>query len=499
MLPQLPKPMKPIKPITPAEFASEKLGLHMWSKFSAVFEAVQAGHRRILVRSANGVGKTTALAALCNWKLWTSPECIVLTTSSSEKQVKHNLWGEIRRQAFKAALYDANDITDTRIKLDEKRFMLAVNPAKPESAQGYHAESIFIAIDEATGVRRDIISSLIATATGDDVQIVMIYNPMSADSFAYEAERSGEWKLITISALEHPNILDENNDIKGAVTVRSTEERFALWSEEVEPESEDGVEFRGKWWRRSREVSRRILGAWHEDSGEGFIPRRLLNDSLIANAASGKKSMGVDIASGGEDETVIARFDGGVQLPFITLRTSNPEIIMKRIEEEYKNGFTSVAIDETGAIGRYTPMLAERGVKAHSVNFGAAPIGAYKAAHRRLANRRIQMYYHISEELRRGELRLVNDDKLHEELASVRLADSSESDRYCLEKKKFVKARLGRSPDRADATCLARYAPLLDHYALPQVIFHSSPGRHEEEWRRLDQREDGTGGRTKFC
>jgi hypothetical protein len=379
--------------------------------------------------------------------------------------------------------------------------MLAVNPAKPESAQGYHAESIFIAVDEATGMRRDIISSLIATATGDDVQIVMIYNPMSADSFVYEAERSGVWKLITISALEHPNITEENNNIKGAVTVGSTEERFALWSEEVEPESEDAIEFRGKWWRRSLEVSRRILGQWHEDTGEGLIPRRLLNDSLVVNAALGKKSMGIDIASGGADETVIARFDGGVQLPFITLRTNNAEIIMKRIVEEYKNGFTSVAIDETGAIGQYTPMLAMRGVEAHSVNFGAAQLGRYKAPHRRLGNRRMEMYYNLYDELRRSELRLVHDDKLHEELAAVRLADSHEGDTYYLEKKKFVKARLGRSPDRADATCLARYALLLDHYKhqLP-VYFHSSPGRHELQWNGLQRpdEEEEQGWRRKL-
>ena len=54
------------------------------------------------------------------------------------------------------------------------------------------------------------------------MQIVMIYNPMSQDSFAYEAERSGEWKVISISAFDHPNIKKNKNLIKGAVTVRST-------------------------------------------------------------------------------------------------------------------------------------------------------------------------------------------------------------------------------------------------------------------------------------
>ncbi len=448
----------------------------MWPKFTELFKAVEAGHRRILVRSANGVGKTTALAALCNWKLSTSTECIVLTTSSSEKQVRHNLWGEIRRQAMRANLYDASAITDTRIKLDEKRFMLAVNPAKPESAQGFHAASILIAIDEATAIRRDIISSLIATATGDDVQIVMIYNPMSADSFVYEAEKSGEWKLITISALDHPNVTENENIIPGAVTRYDTAQRLALWSEPAEEEDENAIEFYGTRWRRTLEVSRRILGNWHEDSGIGIISRKLILQSLTADAIPGPLMMGVDVASGGEDETVIARFSGSIQLPFITMRTSDTNEICKRIAAEYKNGFTHVAIDETGAIGRITPLLAPMGVKAHSVHFASNPAGTkHNAPHRKLGNKRIEMYYNLTEELRSGAIRLLADDKLHEELCAVRLSTTNKRETYYLEPKEQIKQRIARSPDRADATCLARYAYLLSQYEKKEklIISHS--------------------------
>ncbi len=452
--------MQPI--ITPLEFAKDRLGLIMWDKFSALFKAVEAGHRRILVRSANGVGKTTALAALCNWKLSTHKECIVLTTSSSEKQVRHNLWGEIRKQASLANLYSAKEITDTRIKLDEKRFMLAVNPAKPESAQGYHAASILIAVDEATGVRRDILSSLIATATGDDVLIVMIYNPMSQDSFVYEAERSGEWKVISIGAFDHPNIKKNENLVPGAVTVSSTEERLAMWSEEVDEHAPGSIEFMGKWWRRSLEVSRRILGQWHEDTGEGLIPLKLITDSMKIRAESGIKTMGVDLSGCGKDETVLARFDGGVQLPFLTVHSDDIEEVAEVIEREYKKGFTTIAIDETSTVGMLTPLLLKRGIRAHSVKFGSKPLGVHNMKHRKLANSRIEMYYNILDELKRGALCLCSDQKLHAELACVRLSDTSERELYYLERKEQVRSRLGRSPDRADATVLARYALLLE-------------------------------------
>ncbi len=47
-------------------FAEHILKLTMWHKMSEIFRAIDSGKKRILIRSANGVGKTTALAALCN-------------------------------------------------------------------------------------------------------------------------------------------------------------------------------------------------------------------------------------------------------------------------------------------------------------------------------------------------------------------------------------------------------------------------------------------------
>jgi hypothetical protein len=89
----------------PAEFAERVLGLQMWSKMREIFDAVTAGYRRILVRSCNGAGKTTAVAALCLWKLCQNADTIVITTASSWTQVRQTLWREIRSQARRAGLF----------------------------------------------------------------------------------------------------------------------------------------------------------------------------------------------------------------------------------------------------------------------------------------------------------------------------------------------------------------------------------------------------------
>src|ERR1039458_7435040 len=139
--------------MSPLTFAKEKLNINCWSKMEEIFEAVGEGHRKILVRSCNGAGKTTALAAICNWYLTTYPDSIVLTTASSWIQVKRNLWGEIRRQARAAKLYvdkDGNQaiLGQTLIQISDKHYMIGISPRIPENAMGFHAPHLLVAVDE---------------------------------------------------------------------------------------------------------------------------------------------------------------------------------------------------------------------------------------------------------------------------------------------------------------------------------------------------------------
>jgi hypothetical protein len=53
---------------------------------------------------------------------------------------------------------------------------------------------------------------------------------------------------------------------------------------------------------------------------------------------------------------------------------------------------------------------------------------------------------------------LLDDRKLIQELTAIKLRQLTGSEAYYLESKDDLKKRLGRSPDRADATALARYA-----------------------------------------
>lgn len=448
--------------MTSTYFAKHVLHLVMWKKQRQIFRAIDSGKKKILIRSANGIGKTTALAALCNWKLSTHKDSIVLTTASSHMQVRQNLWGELRRQAKHANLYGSTPITQGMIKLDEKHYAIAISPREPENAQGFHARSMLIAIDEATGANRDVINALIGTATGNDVQIVMIYNPMSTDSFVYEAERSGDWHVITISADEHPNIFMGKNIIDGAITRRSYYDNVKAWSYEVGEHDDKAFYLMGKYYRKTAEITKRIFGEWAEDGGEGFIPMHLVRRSLTADVGRGIKSLGVDVARGGDDATCFAFFDGDVQEETVLMRSRDTLSIAERIREYYDAGWRVITIDDTGIGGGVTDILRSYGIEVYPIHFAQAAKGFFKHQRKQLANARAEMYFVLDDELKKGSIKLADDFLLHQELTSIGLRQNTSSEAYLLESKDEIKQRLGRSPDRADATALARYGARLE-------------------------------------
>jgi phage terminase large subunit len=449
----------------PHEFAEQALGLQVWPRMREIFDAVAAGHRKILVRSCNGAGKTTALAALCLWKLCQNSDTIVLTTASSWTQVRKTLWGEIRKQARRSGLFTPergrSPINDTQIRLDDMHYALGISPSIPENAMGFHAENMLIAIDEATGISQDIFDALSGNATSENTQIIMICNPIDMQSVPYQAEASGQWHTISISALEHPNVVTGENIVKGAVTRRWIEDRLASWTREVQPGQKHAlyIPWLDKWYKRTPLVDARILGEWADVESDGFINMDLIKRSVNTESRGDERAIGVDIGRK-RDMSVIAFFIGNTQGSFEIVEGGIPAVA-DRISALYHQGWQLIALDDGGIGGGVTDLLKDRGIPFHDVNFGGGPMRCLKHD-KPVLNVRAEMYFLIEEELRDGEIQLLDDDELHRELAAPRLQFNENATKYVLEKKELVKRRLGRSPDRADATVLARYAMHLE-------------------------------------
>src|SRR5438552_12822845 len=85
----------------PHQFAYRFLGSQWWSAQEEIGLALTR-HRRVVVRSGNGVGKTYLAADLALWFLYTHSPSIVITTAPNARQVRHVLWHEIRRRWLNA-------------------------------------------------------------------------------------------------------------------------------------------------------------------------------------------------------------------------------------------------------------------------------------------------------------------------------------------------------------------------------------------------------------
>ena len=482
-----PKPKEKIQSLE--EFAEKKLEINCWSKMKEIFAAVESGERKVLIRSCHGAGKTTALAAICNWYFLKYPDSIVLTTASSWNQVKRNLWGEIRRQARAAKLYKNKKVKmlETKIMLDDKHFMIGISPDIPENAMGFHAPHILVAVDEATGVTREIYDALMGNLSGENAQIVLICNPIDKSSFPYDAERSGEWRVIHISAFDHPNVKEEKEIIPGAVTQSWIFDRVKAWSFEVAEEAIEAgkaiyLDWVQKWFRKTELVQSRIMGEWSQLDGIGFIPLELIERYAQAERPfkfypekpveprATIRAMGVDISRHGADATVYAFFDvretphgpGGpdIQLDFKHYYDDDLMTTADRIEREYHNAQAEgvelvIALDDTGLGGGVTDALKRKKIPCFPVNFAQTPKKFLRE--KNIANARAEMYFLLAEELRDGKLLLAPHKRFHQELAAVQLDISKTSGLYKMEDKALTKKRLGRSPDYADATALARY------------------------------------------
>ncbi len=87
----------------PVGFAEDVLGVRLWSKQRDLAELV-VGNRLVYALSANGVGKTLAAAVLTLWWLFCRGPSMVVSIAATEKQLREQLWGEIRSLHMKAGL-----------------------------------------------------------------------------------------------------------------------------------------------------------------------------------------------------------------------------------------------------------------------------------------------------------------------------------------------------------------------------------------------------------
>lgn len=210
----------------------------------------------------------------------------------------------------------------------------------------------------------------------------------------------------------------------------------------------------------------------------GQFPKSSINSLLSlqqVEAAMGKhlslkdysysqKRLGIDVARGGMDSTVIFPRQGLAAFKYTQMRNANgPEVAARILAAKAKWGSEMEFVDDTGGFGG--------SVIDSLVLAGQTPIGVHfasKATNPRYFNKRAEMWIEMSEWVKRGGA-LPSCNQLKKELISVNYFINK--GKFQLESKDQVKKRLGFSPDMADALALT--------FAQADM-----PARDEYEWLR---------------
>ena len=142
---------------TPLEFASDTLGVKLWSKQQEVLGSL-VEHRQVAVKSGNGLGKGFCAAVALLWFLHTHQDAaIVLSTAPAFRQVRHVLWRQVHRLYRPKAELLGGEMYDTRWEISDDRYAMGLSAENADQFQRFHNPNMMIVVDEAEGVSDEII------------------------------------------------------------------------------------------------------------------------------------------------------------------------------------------------------------------------------------------------------------------------------------------------------------------------------------------------------
>ena len=194
-----------------------------------------------------------------------------------------------------------------------------------------------------------------------------------------------------------------------------------------------------------------LEGSWDELSdGKSVIPgdwiRRAINAEIEIEE---KRIVSSDIARFGDDEIVIDYLLGNRLVEQdVSNKQSLMETVGRIINKRRVYNAKMLVVDDAALGGGVTDRLREMDEKVLAINGGERANDFEK-----FVNLKSEIWWYAREQFEKGRVSIINDPLLIRQLGVVKHSYRSNG-KIIVEPKDEVKARLGRSPDRADAFIL---------------------------------------------
>lgn len=459
----------------PASYARDVLGVTWWAKQVEVAQALITPPYRVLVKACHNVGKTHLGGGLVNWAFDAFENSVTLTTAPTDRQVRDLLWKEVRRQRGQRPGFRGPKMP--RLEWSAEWFAHGFTATDADAFQGHHAENLFIFFDEAVGVDGVFWETAESMFGGHEGHgWLCIFNPTDTSSQAYLEEQTGGWHVISISALDHPNITAElagsPPPFPSAIRLGWLHDRITKWCKPIAPGSQKATDIEwppgsGDWWRPGPVAESRLLGRWPSSATNNVWADAAFSAAEAAHLVepvTEPVEIGCDVARFGDDFTAIHVRQGPVSLHHESINGwSTVEVAgrLKELARQYGRRASmtpqtvAIKIDDDGVGGGVVD-------QAGGYNFIGISATDNAIEEEKYPNRRSELWFAIAERAEEGRLDLSRLPKeIRLELRRQAMAPTWKMDsdgRRVVEPKADTKKRLKRSPDDIDALNLA-YTP----------------------------------------
>ena len=415
-------------------------------------------HQRLAMICSKGPGKT-ALLAMFGWHFFLTnklPKIAALSISS--KNLKANLWSELALWGSQSDLViKSATVKSERITLngyekisfiDARSFEKEADEANQASAlAGLHANNVGFLIDEGGDIPSSVLITADAALSGLDkeghkARLLVAANPTTPSGLIYRASKGAtaqDWATLHVSG--------DPDDPKRATRVSKEWARSLI--------QEYGID--------SPYTQVNVFGRYPQVSDTTLLTEEEIDISCKRDVPDERLKpyqsiMGVDVARGGSDSTILAIRRGKKVLRIIPLSSAldGPELAGQIIFHAEDLKVNRVIIDTTGGFGGsvYDCLKYQKRFEVEGLNYSS------KARNDKMYfNARSEIYCKLRDWIRDGG-KLLPDPRLKADLMTPQV--SFVKNKFKLEEKEQIKKRLGRSPDRSDA--LAQTFFDSDHY-----------------------------------
>ncbi len=250
------------------------------------------------VPAGNGIGKSRVGSSIILWFALLHPNSRVVVAAPTNAQLSGVLWGEVTgayRSAERNGRYLGGKFEGLSLSFGENWLIEGWGQGSVESKSGRHAGKLLAVIDEASGVKPQVLEAIDSL---NPSHRLYLGNPLRPEGKFYETATRSDPRInvITIPSLESPH----------ATWVRSP---WGLadrtWLELSRSEyGEDSL-----WWRSH------VLAQFPDEISQALLPASwLAGAAQILHVRAGPVRLTVDLALGndGDETCLMVRDDNGI-------------------------------------------------------------------------------------------------------------------------------------------------------------------------------------------